>query len=348
MVIEFHEYAQAFRILALAQGRSEEFVGRALTYAERLHDANLPIVYDRRHLAALLGFDSDALWRQGSLDGLYRSFKILKHNGGYRRIDEPVEVLKAAQRWILRSILSRFRFDPCVTGFVGGRSILDNARRHIGRRMVLSLDIRDFFGSVSVDAVRREYRSLGFSHDAADALASICVYREQLPQGAPTSPALSNLVFRHADTLLVGFAKELRITYSRYADDLTFSGSFNPSVVVGVCRQVLGKYGFDLNDAKTRLMRRHQRQEVTGIVVNDKLQAPREKRRTLRQEIYFVKKHGIEGHESHRPFFFDHRHEHLRGLAEFVRTVNIHDRDAADALATLGRVVYVSRRLPGS
>lgn len=136
---------------------------------------------------------------------------------------------------------------------------------------------------------------MGFSSEVAKALTDLTVLRGSLPQGAPTSPAISNLVMRNVDDVCDRFARSISVGYTRYADDLTFSGTFRVKRVLDKVTAILRGVGFELNPEKTRLMLRHQRQEVTGVVVNEHLQVPRSVRRGLRQEIYYIKAFGLEG-----------------------------------------------------
>lgn len=161
--------------------------------------------------------------------------------------------------------------------------------------------------------------------------------RGVLPQGAPTSPALSNLVMARVDETLTQFASRMSLHYTRYADDITLSGSFRVMPAIQAVMAALGKVELRLNVRKTRLMCRHQRQEVTGVVVNSKIQAPRKLRRQLRQEIYYLQKFGKSGHRPRSLPLHGNRLNHLRGLAEFIRFLDPSDRDAIAAIELLGR-----------
>jgi RNA-directed DNA polymerase len=343
MATNWDEYRRDFEALARQRGLLAERIERHLRYALALFEQGLPIIHDRRHLADLIGFELSALTEHLALRAnLYRSYLVVKRNGGLRAIDEPLEPLASIQRWILRRVLNKVHVHAAVSGFVGGRSILTNARPHVGQPQVLSLDIHDFFGSVKPFRVRHAFRRLGYVHDVAEMLTDLCVLRQGLPQGAPTSPALSNLVFRPADVALSRLADEMGVRYSRYADDLTFSGVLRPGRLIYHCEQILARHGLELNRDKVRTMLRHQRQEVTGIVVNERPQAPRSVRRRLRQEAHYIRKFGLEDHLS-RTFTLlpmPSYANHLRGLAEFVRSINPDDRDARVTIETLGRIKF--------
>ena len=169
-------------------------------------------------------------------------------------------------------------------------------------------------------------------------ILDVCCPNQALPQGAPTSPALSNIVVYPLDGRLFGFACKNNLRYTRYADDLTFSGEKIGQDTIEYVYRVLRDFKFEPNSKMTRLLRRSQRQIVTGLVVNEKLQAPREVRRKLRQHAYFIKKFGIEDHAAFTEITNAHFKEHLLGCAGFVKSVNANDRDAIaliDALKNL-------------
>jgi len=153
----------------------------------------------------------------------YTRFTIPKRRGGTRTIKAPNDKLKALQRRILHRLLNPLPMHPAVTGFVRGRSIVDNARPHIGRGVVINLDLADFFPTITAERVTRMFRALGWDADAAAILSRICTSEGHLPQGAPTSPAISNLVCRKLDERLTQLVKRFKGQYTRYADDITIS-----------------------------------------------------------------------------------------------------------------------------
>jgi RNA-directed DNA polymerase len=333
MPIDWQQYQLQFRQHASERGLSEYDIDRALAYASALVKSGVPIIYSETHLAQLWGFLEQPLnWvLQKRRHKLYRRFSILKRSGGRRLISSPVQSLRQIQQWILLNVLNSMPAHPCAFGFVRGRSIRDNAAIHVGQRHVLSLDIFEFFSSIQPFYVMRVFRSVGYSSSVAQLLVDATTVDRCLPQGAPTSPALSNLVMLEVDRALSEYARVSRLRYSRYADDLTFSGTIRVDGVIRYVREQLRTVGLRLNESKTRLMSRHERQEVTGIVVNDRMQVSRQKRRQLRQVTHFVSKFGLESHLEKRPTLFQKTALHLLGAAQFVAFVNPHDRDAAEA-----------------
>ena len=217
----------------------------------------------------------------------YREFGIPKHSGGVRRIFAPAPDLKTLQRRILRRLLARLRAHPAATAYERGRSIVTNARAHQAQAVVLRFDLVDFFPSTGEGRLRRYFRRIGWNRPATQLLLRWCTYRGGLPQGAPTSPRLSNLVNYRLDARLSGMATALGGVYTRYADDITISfAEDDRGKVMSVqryVRQVVEQEGYRLHRRKKQsVRRRHQRQTVTGLVVNDRVNLPREVRRWLR------------------------------------------------------------------
>ena len=224
---------------------------------------------------------------------VYREFTIAKRSGGQRRITAPEDKLKALQRRILRRLLARLKCHWAATGFNRGHSIATNAVCHAGKAVVVRLDVKDFFASTSIERVRRYFRAIGWNREAAELLVRICTYDGGLPQGAPTSPRLSNLVNYRLDERFGGLAKKYGAIYTRYADDMTFSfANEEPApihIVIRTVRNVLREEGYELHlYKKLRIRRRHNRQIVTGLVVNERVNLPRRTRRWLRAVEHHV------------------------------------------------------------
>jgi len=223
------------------------------------------------------------------LDSRYHTHALPKKRGGNRTITAPDPQLKWLQRRIARRVLERAQIHEAAHGFRRGRSIVTNAEPHVGQQMVVNLDIKDFFPSTSRDQVWRAlHYAFGemFSPGALQLLVDICCYGGGLPIGAPTSPALANLVLRPADAALRKAAASKGIQYTRYADDLTFSGHTDTHRIIPFVARVLDDYGYELEPAKINIFRRGRRQIVTGLVVNEKVNVPRRLRRRLRAAVH--------------------------------------------------------------
>lgn len=273
--------------------------------------------------------------------GPYTSFNIAKRSGQPRKICAPKFPLKRVQQRILRQILEHVPPHPAAHGFVKGRSTVTNAQPHCGARLVIKFDLQDFFPTIHYFRVVGLFASLGYgiatarfstkdkSRDVAPALARLCTYAANpqefgdghLPQGAPTSPAISNLVCRGLDARLTGLAERFGGVYTRYADDLTFSFR-QDDILIGKFRwwvdQVCHQEGFFVNQAKFRVIRASHRQCVTGIVVNESLRVPREERRRFRAMLHNCQKNGLAAESRGNPAFGSYLH----GFASYLAMVH--------------------------
>jgi len=238
----------------------------------------------------------------------YARFTVPKRRGGERTIEAPNDKLKALQRRILHRLLNPLPMHESVTGFVKGRSIVDNARPHVESGVVINLDLADFFPTITIERVAALFRALGWDADSATILSRICTSEGHLPQGAPTSPALSNLVCRKLDERLSGLVEKFNGQYTRYADDMTISlpglghnrrlrphkktdkpsrplrsrRSPTRSLLTWI-RRIIEEEGFRIQmKKKVRVQRPHQRQTATGLTVNQQVSLPRATRRRIR------------------------------------------------------------------
>lgn len=210
-----------------------------------------------------------------------------RRNAGSRELTVPDAQTKRLQRRILRRLLSRLRTHVAVVGFERGLSIVHNAAPHVRQAVVIRLDIVDFFHNTTADRVEAYFRRIGWNADAASLLTRLTTHQGRLPQGAPTSPRLSNLVNFALDATIEAHVARRRGIYTRYADDITISFPRDyPRKVRGTIQyvgRVLKRYGYRLHRRpKQHIRRRHQQQNVTGLVVNERIQLPRRTRRWLR------------------------------------------------------------------
>jgi len=268
---------------------------------------------------------------------------IKKRSGGQRLIEAPKSKLKRVQRIILEEILTRVPSHPAAHGFVVGRSICSNAAPHVGQRVLLKLDLQNFYPSVSLRRVVAIFRSLGYSREAAVWLgrlttsslpgsllknapsnADMAPYLgAHLPQGAPTSPALANLSAFPLDLRLVGLARTFGANYTRYADDLTFSGDEqflrSLAVFIPLVDQIVRSERFSLNKAKRKVIRNSQRQTVTGVVVNVRPNVARRDFDRLKAILTNCVRRGpsTQNHDRHENFA-----NHLQGRIAHVSQIN--------------------------
>lgn len=227
----------------------------------------------------------------------YHTAQIRKKSGGVRRLLVPDALLNRVQRNLLHHVLDGLAGSQYATAYKKKMSVIDNAAPHVGQNLILKLDIKDFFENITFLMVyQAAFPEVYFPPAVRRLLAELCCYEDYLPQGASTSPAVSNLVMKSFDEYMASWCEERGIRYTRYCDDMTFSGAFDWREVKNKVKSYLRAMGFELNEKKTRVLRRHVRQTVTGLVVNDKPQVSRSYRRQLRAEVYYCKKYGVEEH----------------------------------------------------
>lgn len=233
-------------------------------------------------------------------DKYYKSFDLNKKNGGVRHINAPTGELLCIQKKISKILQASIKTNNISHGFNVGRSIYSNANVHHNKRYVLNLDLEDFFDSVHFGRVRGFFiknNSFKCSENIATILAQLTCYNGKLPQGAPSSPVLTNLICNIMDYHILKIAKKYKLNYTRYADDMTFStndknflelyNQFMADITVEV-----NQSGFRINDRKTRLQYKDSRQEVTGLIVNKNLSVPNEYYKTTRAMAYSLYKNG--------------------------------------------------------
>lgn len=269
-----------------------------LRYLEKLEKFGLPPIFELRHLSELLGLPESTLVRiVQATPSFYRTFSIPKRLGGKREIATPSPVLLDAQRWVLSEILTKLEVNNCCYGFVAGRSIVDNARQHLNKPVVLKVDLKDFFPSISQNQVMKVFLGLGYPVSVSYFLTRICCLNRSLPQGSATSPALSNLVSSRLDLGVRNYAEGKGLIYTRYADDLTFSGDDIGSTEISQVEYIVAQQGFKVNERKTRLLKGRKQKIVTGVSVsNGKLALPRNSVREIKLEAYHVLKRGYFEH----------------------------------------------------
>lgn len=222
-------------------------------------------------------------------DRQYKAYYVTKRSGDLRRIEAPNIALKAIQTWILLNVLERLPVSDRAQGFVKERGIRKNAAYHLGKRYLLIIDIKDFFPSIKIDKVHDVFLQATNDSDTARIYSMLCTFQGRLPQGGVTSPILSNLVFRQTDERIIDLCSRMNITYSRYADDMTFASNDFQALeeVYRQVRQRLESAGFHINAKKTRYCSGKRRMLVTGLRLNSgRLTTGRERKRKIRAALY--------------------------------------------------------------
>ncbi len=327
-----------------------------------LSSRGVPVLHTPQDLAKALGITIGRLrwltFHRGAASLVhYHRYSVPKKTGGVRAISAPKPDLAKAQQWVLANILGRLEVGPHAHGFVPGRSIVSNAAPHVGKRVVVNVDLKDFFPTLTFPRVKGLFHKIGYSESVAACLALLCTEPPRVPveldgkaysvaigarivpQGACTSPAVTNLVCRRLDRRLAGLGQKLGFTYTRYADDLTLStNDGHIGSLLRTIRKILADEGLTENTKKTHIMRRGRRQEVTGVTVNDKPTVARAEVRELRAILHNAARHGLASqNRAQHPNFG----AYLRGRVAFVTMV---DPSKAPALrAALDRALASQR-----
>jgi retron-type reverse transcriptase len=332
-------------IIYLGEGVSTGLNNRE-SDSERLASYNLPKYSNASEIASAMGISIGqlrflAFSRKTSKTTHYVRFKIPKKTGGERTISAPMPRLKTAQHWILKNILEKVQINSAAHGFCSKHSIVTNAEPHLGAEVIVNVDLKDFFPSISYRRIKGLFKSLGYSEAASTIFGLICTEPEveqvslddityyiatsirHLPQGAPTSPALTNILCRRLDKRLTKAATELGFTYTRYADDLTFSAKGescrNVCNILGLVHDTVKHEGLEVNTQKTRVLRKGRQQEVTGVVVNKKLSVCKKTLKKFRAVLFQIEKDGpTNKHWGHSKDVI----ASVQGFANFVYMVN--------------------------
>jgi len=262
------------------------------------------------HLLAYLELSTQELkkiwWYRARM---YHRFELAKGKGKVRTISAPDDRLKFLQRRITLLLDQLYRVRNPVHGFVVDKSVKTNALAHLRRRFVLNLDIQDFFPSITENRIIGVLQALGIDDRVADIVARLCCNIGHLPQGAPTSPVLSNMICFRLDKQLLQVAKATRCIYTRYADDITFSshqpmtevfegavpaaGHFSPDLLAPAVRGTFISNGFAINPNKAHYADRHSRRMVTGLKVNELINVDRRYIRNIRAALFSVDTLGL-------------------------------------------------------
>ncbi len=310
---------KAENILFIGKGYSS-LLGKKETNVQKLTENQMPVIETDRELAKFLQIEYSALRYLAyhrdviTFDNYYR-FDIPKKSGGTRHIAAPKTQLKAAQRQILDGILQKAAISDFSHGFAKSRSILTSAKAHsTSPDLLINIDLENFFPTITFERVRGLYQSFGYSGYIASLLAMLCTYCERmpleikgevkyiktsdriLPQGSPASPMITNIICRNMDKRIHGLCQKLGVTYTRYADDMSFSyvgsidnfaiGSFLSSI-----NKIIEAEGFHMKEEKTHILRKNNRQYITGIVINnEEIGVPKKWVKILKASIHNAQK----------------------------------------------------------
>ena len=351
---------------AKEQGKSQEFIDATVSYAQNLLEKGYPVIFSLEHLAMLMGVQSGYLRKLIGENKKYANseepykfqryhyFKMKKKDGGYREIMSPSKDLKYIQKWISKNILEKHPLQDSCKGFRKGISIYDNAQPHEKADLLLKVDLLKYYDTITERRVFGVFADMGYVKNLAVVLAKLTTsyHRRQywknipdkelsqmgykdfspppvLPQGAPSSPAIANIVANVMDKRFSKLSEKLGFSYTRYADDLTFSIKGEgrlPSLKF--IREIISEERFCVNDNKIKFYKRGVKQYVTGLTIDNGINVSKKYRKEIASHIYFCKKFGVENHlkkitkKDDKPRGILIFHDWLFGHICFIQSIN--------------------------
>ncbi len=350
---------------AKEQNKSQEFIDACIFYAQKLTERNLPVVFSLEHLAIEIGIQSNYIRiLNGDEKGdnyygyeykyeRYNYFKLRKRNGKYREIMSPAKDLKYIQKWILVNILEKYPLKDSCKGFRKGISIYDNAKVHEKAEIILKVDLLKFYDTITEKRVYGIFKAMGYVENLAYTLAKLTTAKHRLsywndfdekskeilssliiekppilPQGAPTSPMLANILATKMDYRFEALGRKLNCNYSRYADDLTFSIKKDGKLPsLKLITKIISEEGFFINEEKTKYMKKGCKQYVTGLTTTNGVNVSKKYRKEISEHIFYCRKYGVAGHlERRREEFPKYNslnfHDWLYGHLCFMKSIN--------------------------
>ncbi|MBE6601752.1 MAG: RNA-directed DNA polymerase [Ruminococcaceae bacterium] len=287
------------------------------------------IVY--KELASIeqdLGFSAKTLYGLSNrLEKHYHTVYVPKSDGTKRKLSVPDLILKLVQKSIADNILVQYPISRYAKAYKVGSNVQKNAHPHVGKKKLLKLDIEGFFDHILYSQVKDiVFYQEKYAEPIRILLTMLCYYHDSLPQGAPTSPAITNIIMYDFDETVGAFCDSKNIAYTRYCDDMTFSGDFSEKEMIGFVKNELSKLGLHLKKRKTAVIPATKCQCVTGIVVNEKMNLTKDYKKKIRQEMYFIKKFGLDGH---------------------LKKMGVSDKEQY-LLSLKGRIAYVLQTIPNN
>ena len=347
---EAWEKKKSEEIVFIGKGYSGQLDHREI-HEERLVSQGLPIIKTDKDLAKLLGIEYKQLrflvyHRDVVYVDHYNRYTIPKKKGGTRNIAAPKATMKTAQRKILEEILSKISISEHAHGFLKGKSVVSGAQSHVKQpELLINMDLENFFPTITFERVRGMFRAFGYSGYIASLLAMICTYCERMPievrgeikyvktsdrimpQGSPASPMITNIICMKLDKRLSGLATESGFVYTRYADDMSFSlreektlenSNLDTRKFCGLILKIVSEEGFKINKAKTRFLRKNNRQCITGVVINnEEIGVPKKWIKRLRAAIYNANKLKVSGDAVP-----SHVINEISGMTAWIKSVN--------------------------
>ncbi|NOR55232.1 MAG: RNA-directed DNA polymerase [Sulfurovum sp.] len=339
-----HEWKKYFDSRCIPQNVQDEY----LSYIKNLHDQDIPIIFEIEHLALLLGMEISVLNRMiFGTKSFYRTFEIPKKSkDSVRIIDAPYPSLLSVQQWILKNILKNIHIDDSAHAYMKKKSILTNVTPHLNNKVLLKIDLKNFFPNIEKNRIIAVFLKLGYTQNISFALASLCTLNNHLPQGAPTSPTLSNIIAYRLDRRLSSLCKKSDMVYTRYADDMVITSKYISLKTKDLIITIIEDCGFIVNKDKTYLSTNQNKRIITGISIQDgTTKIPRKLKREIKQEMYYLNKYGFYSHINKRkitnPFYL----ERIRGQILFWNFIESDSTLAKEMLSDINRIIEIVENL---
>ena len=303
---------------------------------------NILVISDTKHLSSILDIEMSILNRMiFGTKSFYRTFEIPKRNkNSVRIINAPYPSLLKVQQWILKNILEDIHIDDSAHAYIKNKSILTNVTPHLKNKALLKIDLKDFFPNIDKRRIVSIFLNLGYTQNVSFALASLCTLNNSLPQGAPTSPTLSNIIAYRLDRRLSSLCKKSDMVYTRYADDMVITSNHISLKTKDFIISIIEDCNFVVNKDKTYLSIDSNKRIITGISIQDgTTKIPRKLKRKIKQEMYYLNKYGYSSHINKRKITNNFYLEKIRGQILFWNFVEADSDIAKKMLADINQII---------
>jgi len=341
---DLYSWKKYFSSRRIPESIQEEY----LSYIKKLQEKNLPILFEIEHLSLILGLEIDVLNRMiFGTKSFYHSFEIPKKNkNSVRKIDAPYPSLLYVQQWILKNILKDITIDNSAHAYMKNKSILTNVTPHLNNKALLKIDLKDFFPNIEKNRIIAIFLKLGYTQNISFALASLCTLNNCLPQGAPTSPTLSNIIAYRLDRRLSALCIKNDMVYTRYADDMIITSKYISLKTKKFIIKIIEDCNFIVNNDKTYLSTNKSKRIITGISIQDgTTKIPRKLKRDIKQEMYYLNKYGFYSHMSKKkitnPFYL----EKIKGQILFWNFIEADSIMAKEMLVDINKIIKTVEKL---
>jgi len=328
--MKYIKYKSEFIKIAREKLISEDTIEKCLEYAKKLIEKELPIIYSLNHFCKIVWYNRNYINRSTYPQRqryMYRHYKIPKKNWWYRDISEPLPSLKEIQYWILNNILKKIKVSKFAKSYTEWVNIKHHVKYHKWAEKVLTLDIADFFWWIKYLNIYGIFQDLWYSNSVSNKLARICSLHWNLCQWSPCSPYISNVYMKSFDESVFKYCKDNWIKFTRYSDDMAFSGDFDESSLISFVKKSLSGLWLFLNESKTKLMKKNDQQIISWIIVNKKIQIPKVKRNKIRNTMFYIKKFWLNSHIETLKITKANYLKHLLWKINYVLYINPKDKE---------------------